>query len=955
MKTRLARLISLVLALLLLAGLLPASVLAAGDDVITAQVTMGSLLGGMVTDTCYYSDAWFREDSAALNYHLATLSVMASVISSDTPSDGEGAGISALLQELGFGDIRLNAYYAGGIKLADSVGCIIGRKTVADRDGNEVTLLAVFPRSGGYEAEWAGNFNVGASGIHQGFLAARDEILRFMKQYMGDNGISGRVKIWAAGYSRGAAVINLVGGFLAEDSGYFGDSVRIAPEDVFVYTAATPANIPDGVTRAEALSVAGSRAGLSDTDGTAYVYAGADADTVIQPDDSRYGCIHNFTAYGDYFTKLPPAVWGFTRYGDTVSVEFGGEDMLAWLRLVNEDTAEQLAEKGGYSTPLPLKALDLRQRGLTDTAEMLSTDAMITQRMNALAGITGGSRESLVTQGITAALGNMTAALSTELTGAGPEDAESPEKAAVLNYLAYALEQQRKADPAITDEAGVAEVLFQIMEFLGLKVEDKENYTAQQLLKDVLAALLKLAQEQSRAVEAQLPEEYAQLWKDFLAQAQEIQPATIDDLIKLITVFAVDPQHLPFTQSLFPLLSGLVPEESGVLFRTMIAGVTKQTYDNSAEGTAAAVTDLITGCALGNGETDASVYRSSLRRLIQLSFMKELTGQTALTALLTDSAEAPSDPVSFETMVRELVLANLLEKDETGKAMSLTASADKTLGAILGMDGAAAIRAAAGAILLDPQEDYSFVRDLTNGVNFADRFLYLLPAHFPELYLSWLKSMDDLYVLPEAGDSGKYAYEEPVQPACPDGEACPLRAFTDLDPTAPYHDGIAFVLEKGVMQGYGDGTFGPYDSINRAMMAQILWNLEGNPEDGTPLDYTDVTDANWFAPAVRWATGSGILQGYGNGKFGPKDTLTREQLITIVYRYAQLKGVAVEPDANILDYEDVFEVSSWAVEAFRWAVQEQLLEGETTLSPKEDASRALIATIIMRYFTGVGA
>ena len=325
--------------------------------------------------------------------------------------------------------------------------------------------------------------------------------------------------------------------------------------------------------------------------------------------------------------------------------------------------------------------------------------------------------------------------------------------------------------------------------------------------------------------------------------------------------------------------------------------------------------------------------------------------------------------MSFETLVKELVLADLLEKDESGSPMTLTASADAALADLLSLGGAddayvemltanpGAIRAVVTAFIFAPQGDYSLIRDVVNAANFADRLQDLLPAHFPDLYISWLKTLDDNYVLPDKGrDEGgapEWQPEEaPAQPACPKGDSCPLLTFTDLDPAAWYHDGIEFVLEKGVMQGYGDGTFGPEDSITRAMMAQILWNLEGNPEVGFPLDYTDVTDANWFAPAVRWATGAGILQGYGNGKFGPKDTLTREQLITIVYRYAKLKAGAAAPDGDIPGYADASEVSSWAAEAFRWAVQEQLLAGEAKLSPREDATRALIATIIMRYFTG---
>jgi hypothetical protein len=193
--------------------------------------------------------------------------------------------------------------------------------------------------------------------------------------------------------------------------------------------------------------------------------------------------------------------------------------------------------------------------------------------------------------------------------------------------------------------------------------------------------------------------------------------------------------------------------------------------------------------------------------------------------------------------------------------------------------------------------------------------------------------------------------------ACPQDSTCPISAFADADPAAWYHDGVHFVLANGIMQGLGDGRFGPNDNTSRAMMAQILWNMEGRPGVNYAIDYTDVSGDDWFVEAVRWATCVGILDGYGDGRFGPNDDLTREQLVTIFYRYAKYKGVAVEPDANILDYADVFDISPWAVEAFRWSVQEKLVEGmgDDTLAPQAGASRAMIATVVMRYLSRFAA
>ena len=155
------------------------------------------------------------------------------------------------------------------------------------------------------------------------------------------------------------------------------------------------------------------------------------------------------------------------------------------------------------------------------------------------------------------------------------------------------------------------------------------------------------------------------------------------------------------------------------------------------------------------------------------------------------------------------------------------------------------------------------------------------------------------------------------------------------------------------MSGYGNGKFAPNDSTSRAMIAQILWNMEGKPVVNYAMSYTDVDGEAWYAEAVRWATAQGIMSGYGHNKFGPNDDMTREQLVTIMYRYAQMKkvNVCIGEDTNILSYDDAFDVSEWAIPAMQWAVGSGLISGRTntTLNPKDTATRAEIATIIMRY------
>ena len=195
---------------------------------------------------------------------------------------------------------------------------------------------------------------------------------------------------------------------------------------------------------------------------------------------------------------------------------------------------------------------------------------------------------------------------------------------------------------------------------------------------------------------------------------------------------------------------------------------------------------------------------------------------------------------------------------------------------------------------------------------------------------------------------------------CAQDDTCPISAFTDADPTAWYHDGVHYVLENGIMSGYGGAeteSFGPNDNTSRAMMAQILWNMEGKPVVNYLLTCSDVAEGMWYTEAVRWVTAEGIMNGYGDGLFGPDDAMTREQLVTIVHRYAIYKGVdvSVGEDTNILSYDDAFDVSEWAIPAMQWAVGSGAVGGRTdiTLNPKDTATRAEIAAIVMRYYTEI--
>ena len=191
---------------------------------------------------------------------------------------------------------------------------------------------------------------------------------------------------------------------------------------------------------------------------------------------------------------------------------------------------------------------------------------------------------------------------------------------------------------------------------------------------------------------------------------------------------------------------------------------------------------------------------------------------------------------------------------------------------------------------------------------------------------------------------------------CPQDETCPIWPFTDASTTVWYHDGVHFCIDEGLMEGYGGDLFGPNDTLSRAQLCQIVYNMEGQPDVTGDSVFTDVADGAWYADAVTWAAENGIVGGYGNGKFGPDAPITREQLAAILYRYAQAKGYdTTQGGMAIREYADFEQISDYAVEAMTWAVNTGLISGTstTTLSPQGLATRAQVATILMRFIEGM--
>ena len=180
-------------------------------------------------------------------------------------------------------------------------------------------------------------------------------------------------------------------------------------------------------------------------------------------------------------------------------------------------------------------------------------------------------------------------------------------------------------------------------------------------------------------------------------------------------------------------------------------------------------------------------------------------------------------------------------------------------------------------------------------------------------------------------------------------------AFSDVSESDWFYKGVSYVVENGMMNGMGDDLFAPNAPLTREMLAVVLYNMEKQPESTGVNPFADVKADMWYTDAIVWANANGIVAGYDDSTFGLGDSITREQLAAILYRYAQMKGYDVTEKADLTGYADSAAISGYAVEAMQWANANGIVNGmtATTLAPQGTATRAQVATMLMSFCENV--
>ena len=414
--------------------------------------------GVEVEEKCYYTDDYFKDSSYKYNPGLATMSL---ALSMSTFGSAEGyddyskkaENAKQLMRDIGMDTDSICANEWFDVKpTRDSIGAIVGHKHIVDGE-DEYTLIAIAMRGAGYESEWASNLTIGAEGQHKGFTEAKEDVWEFLGRYISEQDISGSVKMWVTGYSRGGAVANLIGGEIDDlvtaadgrvdpvsfagndvqltadgsdsplplagnDVLRSGNGITFRKEDVFVYCFEPPAGRLIADASADA-NVSADANASDDANTSADANASADVNTSADANASAdiyyadgfedaYGNIFNIINPSDIVVHYGPAAYGFGRYGIDLCLPSKGltEGFDAMEERI-ADIYNSIGSKEYIDSDFHMKKLDVSWRTvrkgkrilvtprlvINDMANQMSQEAFISDYMTFLANDIIGGRE----------------------------------------------------------------------------------------------------------------------------------------------------------------------------------------------------------------------------------------------------------------------------------------------------------------------------------------------------------------------------------------------------------------------------------------------------------------------------------------------------------------------------------------------------------------------------------
>ncbi len=200
--------------------------------------------------------------------------------------------------------------------------------------------------------------------------------------------------------------------------------------------------------------------------------------------------------------------------------------------------------------------------------------------------------------------------------------------------------------------------------------------------------------------------------------------------------------------------------------------------------------------------------------------------------------------------------------------------------------------------------------------------------------------------------NGTFSFQMPSGAVTVDTKFTRTNYFDDVKEKDWFREAAWFCAANGLIQGTGHRQFGGNTGTDRAMLVTVLYRL-AKGTDSLENIFTDVEDGKWYSEAIAWAAHNNIAEGYGNGKFGPEDMLTREQMVTILHRYAEFMKYDLSNNNELQGFRDMGDISPWALKGMQWAVGNGIVEGmgSDIISPNSGATRAQFAVMMQRFCT----
>lgn len=337
---------------------------------------------------------------------------------------------------------------------------------------------------------------------------------------------------------------------------------------------------------------------------------------------------------------------------------------------------------------------------------------------------------------------------------------------------------------------------------------------------------------------------------------------------------------------------------------------------------------LLSGGVLRDGIAAGDVCRADIAAALtpgETLCTIRVPGAALAEALESMTAAAPKESPAFPQMAWMSLVLDAMEKFESDGYYPGT---DQLRPAALRRVAVSAV----GSEGFDPEATYTIA--LNSGLKPAAF------APYERTRVNWGEPLEDVLAF--------YLMEEDTDLALYRESVGWLESYGYRDVTGDnwYAPAVRYVSTTGLMQGSG-GLFRPGDTMNRAMLVTVLYRMAGSPAVEGDSPFTDVPAGKWYTDAVLWASRNGIVQGQTASTFDPNGSITRQQLATFLYRYAKAKPVQTDLSA----FTDAGQVSAYAADPMAWAVSHGLISGtaSATLAPRDTASRAMVATVLMRY------